>query len=179
MSHHRRSGILASVAALAILATAPDVAHADFLGNLITVEAVNADGRGTWQVAVPPNPPDMITYTNPDTVELRDAEQMLIGTIDDVTVHLEGDPVVSLSFVATAGSFPTTFTVSSAVVSLPAISNPTGNASASVTLTDSAANGASATPVSPKYGNVFADVQRQHAVFSAESDRKPSPAAAP
>ena len=104
-----------------VLGACVEAARADFTGNLITIEAVNEDGRGTWQAALPANPPDTIDWSNPDPIFLRDAEQQLIATIDDLMVHLEGDPVASLSFVATAGSFATTFTISSAVVSFPGI----------------------------------------------------------
>jgi hypothetical protein len=141
-----RSGFLFALAAFM-----PGAAQAEFIGNLITVEAVNADGRGVWQIPVPPNT-GTVDYTHPVPVELRDEQNMLIGTIDDVMVDLDGDPVASIGFVATAGAFPTTFSVSSAVVSFPAILNPSANAQATVTLTDSSTNGASLTPVAPNTG---------------------------
>ncbi len=152
MIHQPRILICGVIFALAAAALRPGAARAEFIGNLITVEAVNSDGRGVWQIPVPPNSPDMVDYTHPVPVELRDAENMLIGTIDDVMVHLDGDPVASVSFVATAGAFPTTFSVSSAVVSFPAILNPSANAQATVTLTDTSTNGASLTPVAPNTG---------------------------
>jgi hypothetical protein len=134
------------------LAGFPTIATAGFLGNLITIEATNATGRGTWQFPVPANPPDTINYAHPDVVVLRDQNQAIIGTVDDIAVNLDGDPVASISFVATAGASPTTFSVSSAVVTFPAITNPAASATAEVTLTDTSTNGASLTPVSPNTG---------------------------
>jgi hypothetical protein len=138
--------------ALVTLASTAGTATADFIGATITVEATNTDGRGTFTVNLPANAPDPYTYNNPNVVELRDSENMLIGSIDDIQVHLEGDPVASISFIATAGSFPTTFSINSAVVSFPPILNPIGNATATVTLTDTSTNGASLTPVAPNTG---------------------------
>jgi hypothetical protein len=143
---------LAFVVSTFIVGFGANAARADFSEQLITIEAVNADGRGTWQLARPQNPPDRIDYSHPDPILLLDAEQQLIGTIDDLMLHLDGDPLVNISFVATAGASTTTFTINSAVVSFPALINPTGNASAEVTLTDSSANGASMQPVSPNTG---------------------------
>jgi len=138
--------------------------QAEFIGATIMVEATNADGRGTFTVNLPPNPPDPYIYTNPNPVELRDQENMLIGIIDDIAVRLEGDPVVTVSFVATAGSFPTTFSINSAVVSFPPIVNPIGNATATVTLTDTSTNGASFTPVAPNTG-AFLPIYNGSTVF--------------
>ncbi len=147
MSHLRVVLLGAFVAVIA-----PVAARADFIGNLITIEAVNTDGRGIWQIAVPPNSPDMVDYAQSEPIELRDAEQTLIGSIDDLMVHLDGDPVASVSFVATAGSSTTTFSISSAVVSFPAITNPSASATAEVTLTDSSTNGALLSPVGANTG---------------------------
>jgi hypothetical protein len=58
---------------------------------------------------------------------------------------LDSDPAVSLGFFVTAGASTTTFTISSAVVSFPGMPNPTGVASAGVTLTDNDGNGANST----------------------------------
>lgn len=55
------------------------------------------------------------------------------------------DPRISLHFSVTAGSSPTTFTISSSVVSFAPIANPEAVASSSLTLTDTNGNGASLT----------------------------------
>jgi hypothetical protein len=153
-NHSRHGQRYFAICLLTIVASAftAGTATADFVGATITVEATNSDGRGTFTVNLPANPTDPYTYNNPNVVELRDSENMLIGSIDDIQVHLEGDPVASISFVATAGAFPTTFSINSAVVSFPPILNPIGNAISTVTLTDTSTNGASITPVAPNTG---------------------------
>jgi hypothetical protein len=102
---------------------------------------------------MPQNPPDQISYTHPDRIMLFDqAAQKVIGAIDNLSIRLDGDPAVSITFAATAGAFGTTFTINSATVSFPAITNPPASADAEVTLTDTSTNGATLTLVGTNAG---------------------------
>ena len=65
-----------------------------------------------------------------------------LGTLMDGSYswYIE-DPVAGISFTATSGNADTTFMLSSAVVSFPAITNPIGSLNASITITDNSNNG--------------------------------------
>lgn len=78
--------------------------------------------------------------------------------IRDLSLELEGDPVVSLGYSATAGGFDTTFSISSATLSFPALIDPEGSAEADVTLTDTGGDGAvSLDLVSPRSGIAWSE----------------------
>jgi len=68
-----------------------------------------------------------------------------VATIEGLSVHLEADPAVSLSFAVTAGVVDTTVVISSPVITFPALVNPDAYATATMTLTDNNSNGATAT----------------------------------
>ncbi len=147
---------IALVAALLPVATA----RAEFLGDLILIEAVTQNGSSIFAVPVPAEPGQPLHWTLSTPQELRDASgSLLLGTIDAMEVNLNGDPAVNISFVATAGPVDTVFTITSAVVSFPTINSPIGTASAEVTLMDSTENGAALLPISPEAG-VF------HAIYN-------------
>lgn len=140
---------IALAAALLPVATA----RAEFIGDLVLIEAVTQSGSATFAVPVPAEPSQPIHWKLSAPQELRDASgKLLLGTIDAMEVTLNGDPAVNISFVATASAVDTTFTISSAVVSFPAISDPIGIASAEITLIDSTENGAAMMPLPPDVG---------------------------
>lgn len=144
----------AAVLAVMVVALLGSPAMADFMGNVITVQATSEDGTAVWQAAFPPDPPDdQFTYRNSGPILLRDtSNERLIGSISDIEVTLDGDPMVNIAFSATAGSFGTTFTINSATVNFPALTNPQAIASANVTLTDTGTNGASMNLVGANQG---------------------------
>jgi hypothetical protein len=88
----------------------------------------------------------------PQTTIYGPSGGLALGTINSFGLTYIADPSVSILFVATAGGFDTTFTITSAVVSFPALTDPIGLASAEVTLTDTGQNGATLTPVAPSIG---------------------------
>jgi hypothetical protein len=89
----------------------------------------------------------------------------VIGSIDEMTVELDGDPVASISFTATAGSSDTTFSLSSATVGFPTLTNPPASSDAELTLTDIGSDGVSVSVVSPNSG-LFKSVYNGSSAFS-------------
>jgi len=78
-------------------------------------------------------------------------QQTLMGTLQSQTTNLQfgQDPSVNLNFAVEAGPYPggTSFTIKSALLSFPTISNASGRASAAFTLTDGIdEDGATLTP---------------------------------
>lgn len=91
----------------------------------------------------------------------------VVARINQLEVGFVDDPVVSISFSATAGSSDTTFTLNSATLSFPALNDPTATADAEFTLTDNDGDGASVALVSGNAGlnrasyngsNIFAEL---------------------
>jgi len=88
-------------------------------------------------------------------------EQTLMGTLQaqDTNVQFAEDPSVNLNFAVEAGpsSGGTTFTIKSAQLSFPPISNASGRSSAAFTLTDGIdEDGATLTPLSGAPGSYLA-----------------------
>jgi hypothetical protein len=88
------------------------------------------------------------------SVEVLNPSGNCIATICQADSAIEPDPVVNLHFDVQAGSSDTTFTIRSAVVSFPALTNPEGVASSSLTLNDIDGNGATLTGLESG-GNVY------------------------
>lgn len=145
----RRCGMrlgAATFLALAVLLVTSPAANAEFMGNILTVEASSSIGTASQSWEIPAEPSDQLVWTLDGPVEFLGPEDELIGSLDQAVVALDGDPVVSLSFAVGAGGAPTTFTITSATVGFPALTNPAAFASAGVTLTDTepfVGNGAS------------------------------------
>jgi hypothetical protein len=152
-------------------AFAKDV-QADLIGDLITVIASNEQGSTIAHVPVPlsdgllqGNDPDHVLWMLEERFDLESDGGVLIGSIESMMVELIGDPIASISFTATAGSADTTFSLSSATVSFPALTNPPALSDAELTLTDTDSNGASVSVVSPNSG-LFRSVYNGSSEFS-------------
>jgi hypothetical protein len=98
--------------------------------------------------------------------DLETDDGTVIGTIDEMTVELDGDPVASISFTATAGSADTTFSLSSATVGFPTLTNPAASADAELTLTDIGSDGVSVSVVSPPNSGLFKSVYNGSSAFA-------------
>lgn len=147
-----RSVLVATAAVLLVACTGllpGGSAHATLIGE-ITVEVTSSEGSATARFSIADDPNG--AWSVPDAVELRSNADVLIGTLDGLEFVWESDPMVSLSFTATAGPSDTTFILSTATLSFPAIPNPMALASASVTLTDTRSSGAQLDPVAPNSG---------------------------
>jgi hypothetical protein len=147
-----RSVLFAAAAALLVASTGllpGGSAHATLIGE-ITLEASSSEGSATARFSGAYD--ENGVWSVPDAVALRSNEGVLIGTLEGLDFVWQSDPVVSLSFTATAGPSDTTFILSTATLSFPTIPNPTASASASMTLTDTRSNGAQLDPVAPNSG---------------------------
>jgi hypothetical protein len=88
---------------------------------------------GSWGSLTSPNIPIDATGTNTVLAEIA---------LSDTS---ETDPTAAVAFGFVAGATPTTFTISSALVSFPAVINPNGTASAAMTVTSFDGGGATVT----------------------------------
>jgi hypothetical protein len=155
----RRLGmvILAGLVVAACLSVSATAVHAEFLGNLLSITASSDAGTAETNIPLPdplPNgqSPGYLQLSSPELFELRTDQGELIGTVGDLQIALDGDPLANISFTATAGGSDTTFSLSSAIVSFAAMTNPHAMASAEMTLTDNDGSGASIDVVSPNAG---------------------------
>jgi len=159
VSGYRMKVLTVAMAALiASVLVASSTARADIIGVLVEVEATSQMGTAKANLNIPtlPDPvPEKVQWKLASKLQLRDAGNNLIAELEDLTIGYEQDPAIDLGFQVTAGNSDTTFTISSAVLAFPAITNGIAFASAAVTLTDGAAlpgNGADLNVVAPATG---------------------------
>ena len=156
------SGLRGAAVCLAVLigsTTLSQDASADFIGPIVTVEATTDRGTARFEsplvVDLPPQASDVARFKLAENRPLIVPGVGVVGEIEDLELFLDGDPVVDLAFAVSAGNFPTTFTITSAMVGFPGITNPIAFASAGVTLTDGdplPGDGASMGLVAPRTG---------------------------
>lgn len=140
MGNKRRLQRVGAAFAVVFCALAPMTSLADLVNSLITVQVqsgqtvvshtFDASGGG---------------YNLQTSVEFRDLNGNLLGTLGLLTLATQNDPMVMLGFAVTAGAADTTFTITSATVGFAPLVSPDAFAVAAVTLTDSAADGATLT----------------------------------
>ncbi|MGE3182911.1 MAG: hypothetical protein AB7N71_14865 [Phycisphaerae bacterium] len=142
--------------------TVPCAALGDGMGisdPALVVQASNASGTGSFSVGV-----DQLTETAPGQysfvqltpIQIEDTQSGdFVATLTNATLFLVPDPQIGIGFAVQAGSSDTVFTITSALLSFPALMNQTGEASAALTLTDVGGNGALLTGNGPS-GNSYA-----------------------
>lgn len=148
---------LALVFALAVCASVN--LSAGIMGPIVTV-AFGTDANDLETAAIDfgnaPDPiPDKYTWVLAEPQELKDSNGRLIGTIENLDLTLDADPMVVMNFAVAAGNYSATFNISSAVVSFPPLTNPDAFASAGFVLTDgspSPGNGMSVKEIAPNNG---------------------------
>lgn len=86
------------------------------------------------------------TWNLAQPVEIKTPGGVTLGVLTDAWVVVIEDPVVSVNFNITSTALNTSFTVTSPVLSFPAMSGAVGAASAAVTVTDMLGDGATLTP---------------------------------
>ncbi len=124
-------------------------APAGTIGNLVqldvTVAATSSDGSSAASetFVIPHGIIDAGTLSNFVIVSPDSSPYYLmsgstvLGTITDLELGVQGDPVVKLKFAVTAGDTDTPFTITSAVVPVvPGYTGATGFASGAITATD-------------------------------------------
>jgi hypothetical protein len=150
------------------IATAPQRAHAEFLGNLVQINVSSGDNTGSWAFAGPATS-DPFTWALSEPVNIYSSQNptVLLATVDSLNLTLDGDPQVVLGFAVTAGAANTVFSMSSALVAFGSLTNPAAFATAGVSVTDNDSDGGSATGLfagSKSYqasyngGNLFANL---------------------
>lgn len=149
--------VLAVVFALAVGTGVTDV-QAGIVPPFVTVQfGTDSSNLETATIEFPnlPEPlPKPFTVSIADPVELRDGQDNLIGTIEDLDITIDPDPLVIMNFAVLAGNFPANFNITSALVNFPALVNPTAFASAGFSATDGSTpgNGVSVDLISPNTG---------------------------
>lgn len=128
----------AAVFCVAIILLLTGSSQAAFIGPIVTIHAESASGTAsmTWQV--PQESKDgsqLVTLAINRPIGFSPSSDF-IGNIERLFVELDGDPAVELQFAVNAGTEDTTFTITSAMVAFPGITNPQAFASAAITLTD-------------------------------------------
>ncbi|NQU21565.1 MAG: PEP-CTERM sorting domain-containing protein [Candidatus Nealsonbacteria bacterium] len=144
--HRVRAGLLAGIF-LASISIAASPVRAEFIG-LVTVTATNSHGSASANFNplshLPPQAqvPERVRLMLAEKFKMR-SQGEVIGTIDELIIDMDGDPVVQLTFGATSGSSDTTFSITSTVVAFDPLSFPTAEATMNGTLTDTGNDGAS------------------------------------
>jgi MYXO-CTERM domain-containing protein len=106
--------------------------------TFFTIEAESTLGFESWSVAsadVDYDPATGTWFWTGANIGLGD-----VATLDQAFLTIVGDPQIALGFAVTAGAADTTITITSAVLSFSPLANPTGAASAGVTLTEAGGN---------------------------------------
>jgi len=122
---------------------AASMAVADVSDPYLRIEASSSLGTAVLDVASSEASYDPETHTwswSDSGVQMWDGAN-LIASWDSITLNYQQDPVIFLNFVTMAGGAPTTVTITSGLLSFPALNNPDGVASAGFTLTDSDTSG--------------------------------------
>jgi len=131
------------------------LARADVIGDGLVITAQDAFGNSATWTAPLSWDGQRWTYIGSQEIELRDPDTgVLLGYInpaDDpqagTSVEYLQDPVINLNFSVQAGVNPTTFQISSALLTFPTIANPQGAASAAISVTDALGDGATLTGI--------------------------------
>jgi hypothetical protein len=148
MARNRFTFVTAALAGAVGLGLASP-ALADISDIVLRIEATNEMGTAVYEGHLS----DGTFYDGGEYVwESRTPIMMLnqqgqvIATFNNARVRCVEDPVVQLNFSVAAGNLATTFTITSPLLSFPAIDPASGRATAGVTVTDTNGDGASLTP---------------------------------
>lgn len=121
-------------------------ALADISDIVYSVVAENRSGRASFQARFSDGSWDsqrrIYSWRLREPVELRDDEGDLIAVLQQGSTLVRGDPQISLGYLVQAGDSLTSFTITSALLSFPALNNPDARASASMGITDINGDGA-------------------------------------
>jgi hypothetical protein len=150
---------LALIAAPAVLRANGDSAALRSLAErpLLTIVAENAEGSARLELSPSDYTIDqgILSWRSAERVSLRDPRSGVeIARLEQVSLTYVADPSISLTFIATAGGAPTTFTLTSGELSFPGLADARGRASAGLTATDDTGDGALLTGLNPD-GQIF------------------------
>jgi len=149
------------VAALAFALVGAN-AFADVSDVFLRIEATSTAGTGVYEILtndVTYNPEDdSYSYSGAGIGLWSGATQ--IGAVNNIGLTVRNDPTIFTNFNLTAGTLPTTFTLTLAQVLFPAINNPDAVASVGLTLSDSDASGSASLSGNAGTGGVNSFVAR-------------------
>ncbi len=140
--------VLASLVLVLACAAAPAMASPGDSGSYpnvilsVTVESQGLSAR--FEVPVVElhiDSPTKAHWNLHDPVVLS-ADSTPLASLTELSIKFDVDPQVTLAFAVTAGATDTRFTFAAGTLSFPGILNPTGTATAAMTLTDGNGNGA-------------------------------------
>jgi hypothetical protein len=124
-------------------------ASASIVGDPITVTVQNNDGVGTFSVTLSECSYDPATqrwtYDQSGARTVFSTDGHPLASFSGLSMFLASDPAISLGFSLQGGSTPTLVTISSALLTFPTMTNPTGHSSAAMTITDTSGDGTGAT----------------------------------
>jgi hypothetical protein len=137
----RPAWIASAIALLFMLPSA--TARAEFVGSAISMHFWSADGLGSYELslAIPSDPWGWQLDAPLEVYGGADGGNLL-ATIDDLAIHLNGDPVVELSFSVTAGNSNTIISIISSTVVFAPLEGADAFATASLSITDNNGDGA-------------------------------------
>ncbi len=125
-------------------------AEAGAITSMVQID-VSAEGHsGSWFLEVPLTG-EITTWQLPSDVQIYSSTdpELLLATIDDLSMQLDTDPAVVLNFAVIAGAVNTNFSISSPNVPFAGILNPQSFAQAGITVTDNNGDGATLTGLFP------------------------------
>ena len=150
----------AVVLSAAVLFALSSSAAGDYIAY-ITVEARSGDQAATQVWAFPATSGGQSQFVwSLDQPLILGGANGILGTVEGLTIRMDGDPGVSLGFQVTAGGLPTDFTVTSSTVAFTPINGVLAYCSAGVTVTDVDSNGAT-------LGGLFAGNKIYQAQYNA------------
>jgi hypothetical protein len=128
------------------LSIAAGTASAGISSAIVRIEATSSLGTGVVELISNSDFQNgVLTSGLTEAVDVLDEEGDIIATVTNLNILLIADPVVNMNFALFAGAADTTFKVTSTLLSFPTLTDATGRASASLSVTDSNGNGAIAT----------------------------------
>jgi MYXO-CTERM domain-containing protein len=148
-----RATLVGRGASLALVAWAlvfASVTVADISPVFFRVEATNDAGSGIFEVLTSEAnyDPDTGTWSWIGSGEIMDGDTP-VAALNSAVLIIRDDPQISLTYALTAGLTDTQFTLTTALLSFPSISNAEGLASVGMTLTERDGDSATLTGTGP------------------------------
>jgi hypothetical protein len=134
-------GLLGATAPAALAGTISDV--------VLRIQATNAQGTGSVDVMYNAQnynrTTDTYNWEAAEPMSIMNSSGQVIATLAEASEMIIGDPVINLNFLVIAGNADTTFTITSALLSFPAMPGAVATASAQIGSTDLDGNGVTVT----------------------------------
>lgn len=141
-----RESRICAPSVVAFLLTVSAASAATLSDVLFRVEVQSSAGSGVFEATVDDGSWDgnIFTWAPTANIDVTDAfsrQVLAIVHADATSLYIDADPIMGLNFAVSAGASDTIFTISSPLLSFPAISSAVGRASAGVSITDQNGDG--------------------------------------